>query len=173
MPTLEVHRGSSRRCGDARKHIPPFGPLDSSVVREVPLTWNFTYKVEADRSQRQRICKMTGFRSWTMVIANLLVPVGILTFSSGFFPYKPLIPGLATFDDTGENVTVPAVFDKVIFMVVDALRRYNGNKSLTSYMKELTRRFIATLYILMTRDFCLHKGECGTYRPYFGLLGND
>jgi ethanolaminephosphotransferase len=51
------------------------------------------------------------------------VPLGILTFSSGFFPYKPLIPGLATFDETGENVTVPAVFDKVIFMVVDALRR--------------------------------------------------
>ena len=64
-----------------------------------------------------------GFCNWATVIANLLVPVGILTFSSGFFPYKPLIPGLATFDATGENVTVPAVFDKVIFMVVDALRR--------------------------------------------------
>ncbi|OQD60587.1 hypothetical protein PENPOL_c022G09381 [Penicillium polonicum] len=60
--------------------------------------------------------------SWATVIANLLVPVGILTFSSGFFPYKPLIPGLATFDETGENTTAPAVFDKVIFMVVDALR---------------------------------------------------
>ncbi|CDM37642.1 hypothetical protein DTO013E5_7585 [Penicillium roqueforti] len=65
---------------------------------------------------------MAGFRSWTTVIANLLVPVGILTFSSGFFPYKPLIPGLATFDETGQNVIVPAAFDKVIFMVVDALR---------------------------------------------------
>ncbi|KAJ5598271.1 Alkaline phosphatase-like alpha/beta/alpha [Penicillium hordei] len=65
---------------------------------------------------------MAGFSSWTTVVANLLVPVGILTFSSGFFPYKPLIPGLATFDQTGENTTAPAVFDKVIFMVVDALR---------------------------------------------------
>ncbi|KAJ5470866.1 Alkaline phosphatase-likealpha/beta/alpha [Penicillium desertorum] len=63
-----------------------------------------------------------GFCNWATVIANLLVPVGILTFSTGFFPYKPLIPGLATFDETGKNVTVPAVFDKVIFMVVDALR---------------------------------------------------
>jgi hypothetical protein len=36
---------------------------------------------------------------------NLLVPLGILTFSSGFFPYKPLIPGLATFDETGENAS--------------------------------------------------------------------
>ncbi|KXG51154.1 Alkaline phosphatase-like, alpha/beta/alpha [Penicillium griseofulvum] len=65
---------------------------------------------------------MAGFRSWTTVIANLLVPVGILTFSSGFFPYKPLIPGLATFDETDANATAPAIFDKVIFMVVDALR---------------------------------------------------
>lgn len=76
---------------------------------------------------------MAGFRSWTTVIANLLLPVGILTFSSGFFPYKPLIPGLATFDETGENVTAPAVFDKVIFMVVDALRRYGLNNSPPSY----------------------------------------
>ncbi|KAJ5972662.1 Alkaline phosphatase-like alpha/beta/alpha [Penicillium vulpinum] len=62
---------------------------------------------------------MAGFRSWTTVIANLLIPVGILTFSSGFFPYKPLLPGLASFDETGENDTAPApaVFDKVIFMV--------------------------------------------------------
>ncbi|KAJ5545350.1 Alkaline phosphatase-like alpha/beta/alpha [Penicillium sp. DV-2018c] len=65
---------------------------------------------------------MAGFHGWVMVIANLLVILGILTFSSGFFPYKPLIPGLATFDDTRENATVPAPFDKVIFMVVDALR---------------------------------------------------
>ncbi|OQE07122.1 hypothetical protein PENVUL_c015G06482 [Penicillium vulpinum] len=72
---------------------------------------------------------MAGFRSWTTVIANLLIPVGILTFSSGFFPYKPLLPGLASFDETGENDTAPApaVFDKVIFMVVDALRRHDSN----------------------------------------------
>ncbi|KAL4899274.1 hypothetical protein BDW74DRAFT_163805 [Aspergillus multicolor] len=52
--------------------------------------------------------------------ANVLIPVGILVFSFGFFPYKPLIPGLATFGDS-ENVP-PKIFDKVIFMVVDALR---------------------------------------------------
>ena len=60
--------------------------------------------------------------SWATLLANLMVPVGILTFSSGFFPYKPLLPGLATFDEVNQNAT-SAVFDKVIFMVVDALRR--------------------------------------------------
>ncbi|KAJ5107552.1 GPI ethanolamine phosphate transferase 2 [Penicillium angulare] len=57
---------------------------------------------------------------WATLLANILVLVGILTFSTGFFPYKPLLPGLATFQDTDPNVA--PVFDKVIFMVVDALR---------------------------------------------------
>ena len=59
---------------------------------------------------------------WATLFANLLLPVGILIFSSGFFPYKPLLPGLATFNEIDRNATSP-VFDKVIFMVVDALRR--------------------------------------------------
>ncbi|KAJ5675892.1 GPI ethanolamine phosphate transferase 2 [Penicillium macrosclerotiorum] len=59
--------------------------------------------------------------SWATLLANLLVPVGILIFSSGFFPYKPLLPGLATFDEADQDAS-SAIFDKVIFMVVDALR---------------------------------------------------
>ena len=60
-------------------------------------------------------------RRWATVFANLLLPVGILIFSAGFFPYKPLLPGLATFEP--DHNATPAVFDKVIFMVVHALRR--------------------------------------------------
>lgn len=80
---------------------------------------------------------MAGFCSWATVVANLLVPVGILTFSSGFFPYKPLIPGLATFET--ENDPAPAIFDKVIFMVVDALRRYVLKKPFRDILYKLTR----------------------------------
>ncbi|KAF7714126.1 Uncharacterized protein PECH_000326 [Penicillium ucsense] len=58
---------------------------------------------------------------WATLFANVLIPVGILIFSSGFFPYKPLLPGLATFDQADQDATLP-VFDKVVFMVVDALR---------------------------------------------------
>lgn len=55
-----------------------------------------------------------------LALANLLIPIAILTFASGFFPYKPFLSGLANYDGT----TPPeAPFDKVIFMVVDALRR--------------------------------------------------
>ncbi|KAL4914289.1 alkaline-phosphatase-like protein [Aspergillus aurantiobrunneus] len=58
--------------------------------------------------------------SWLVLVANMLIPIAILVFSFGFFPYKPLIPGLATFEEP-EDVP-PKVFDKVVFMVVDALR---------------------------------------------------
>lgn len=61
--------------------------------------------------------------NWATLISNLLIPVAILVFSSGFFPYKPLLPGLATFEEANDGSRPPAIFDKVIFMVVDALRR--------------------------------------------------
>ena len=55
-----------------------------------------------------------------VVIANFLIPVAICIFAIGFFPYKPFIPGEASFGD--EDVP-NAPFDKIIFVVVDALRR--------------------------------------------------
>ncbi|PYI10897.1 GPI ethanolamine phosphate transferase 2 [Aspergillus sclerotiicarbonarius CBS 121057] len=60
--------------------------------------------------------------SWAIIIANVLTPLAVLVFSSGFFPYKPLIPGLARFEDDSNSTVVPKAFDKVIFMVIDALR---------------------------------------------------
>jgi len=56
-----------------------------------------------------------------LIAANFLIPVAILVFATGFFPYKTFIPGRAQFEDDGEHEPPP--FDKVIFMVVDALRR--------------------------------------------------
>ena len=59
-----------------------------------------------------------------LVIANLLIPFAVLVFAVGFFPYKPFLPGLATYEDVpGYSGPLGAPFDKVVFMVVDALRR--------------------------------------------------
>lgn len=58
-----------------------------------------------------------------LTFANLLIPIAILTFASGFFPYKPFLPGTATFDEGAADRMPEAPFDKVVFMVVDALRR--------------------------------------------------
>lgn len=64
-----------------------------------------------------------------LTLANLLIPVAILVFATGFFPYKPFMPGLAGYEEIGLDNTRPggrkqpeAPFDKLVFMVVDALR---------------------------------------------------
>ena len=67
---------------------------------------------------------MSSFVSITsLLFANILTPVGLLIFATGFFPYKPFLPGIATFDHVSNNERIVPLFDKVIFMVVDALRR--------------------------------------------------
>lgn len=67
----------------------------------------------------------------SLIIANLLVPLSLFTFATGFFPYKTFLPGKATFNDSlTDHVEVP-VFDKLIFMVVDALRRLDLNTAPT------------------------------------------
>lgn len=61
-----------------------------------------------------------------LVVANLLIPISILVFATGFFPYKPFLPGLAHYEELKElNDASPprAPFDRLVFMVVDALRR--------------------------------------------------
>lgn len=66
------------------------------------------------------------FSTLCLIAANLLTPLALLTFASGFFPYKPFLPGRATFEnygDHGSDHVRGAPFEKVIFMVVDALRR--------------------------------------------------
>ena len=59
-----------------------------------------------------------------LALANLLIPVAVVVFAIGFFPYKPFLPGLAPYEDVpGYSGSLGAPFDKVVFMVVDALRR--------------------------------------------------
>ncbi|KIW09490.1 uncharacterized protein PV09_00368 [Verruconis gallopava] len=57
-----------------------------------------------------------------LIVANLLIPIAVLTFATGFFPYKPFISGLAEYEPIAYGKPPSAQFDKLIFMVVDALR---------------------------------------------------
>ncbi|KAK5723061.1 major facilitator superfamily transporter protein [Elasticomyces elasticus] len=74
------------------------------------------------------MARSSTLRVISLALANVLLLVAILVFVQGFFPYKPLLPGLATLDDEQdarswmEAEHEEAVFDRVIFMVVDALR---------------------------------------------------
>jgi ethanolaminephosphotransferase len=71
-----------------------------------------------------------ALRTVLLTIANLVIPVAILIFATGFFPYKPFMPGLAEYERLGWEETMgwkegsipKAPFDKLVFMVVDALR---------------------------------------------------
>ena len=70
---------------------------------------------------------MVSARTVSLTLANLLLPVAVLIFATGFFPYKPVLPGLADWDDDAEvgaedGTSAHAPFNKVVFMVVDALR---------------------------------------------------
>jgi ethanolamine phosphate transferase 2 subunit G len=58
-----------------------------------------------------------------LAAANLLIPAAILIFATGFFPYKPFLTGLAQYEDLGYGPPPAAPFDRLVFMVVDALRR--------------------------------------------------
>ncbi|KAK3380313.1 alkaline-phosphatase-like protein [Lasiosphaeria ovina] len=77
-----------------------------------------------------------------LVAANALIPVAIFVFATGFFPYKPLLPGLAEYGPLPEYGDPPAPpFDRLVFMVVDALRSdfvYAENSGF-QYTQELIR----------------------------------
>lgn len=66
---------------------------------------------------------MSSKTSFLLIAANALIPIAILIFASGFFPYKPFLSGLAQYEDLNYGSLAEAPFDKVVFMVVDALRR--------------------------------------------------
>ena len=76
-----------------------------------------------------------------LAIANFLIPVAVLVFASGFFPYKPFIQGLAQYKSLEHGPPPKAQFDKVIFMVVDALRSdfVYTEKSGFTFTQELIR----------------------------------
>lgn len=67
---------------------------------------------------------MNHFPRSNCILANIFVAFAILLFAAGFFPHKAFIPGLAAWPTDREISPIGSPFDKVIFMVVDALRRY-------------------------------------------------
>ena len=74
-----------------------------------------------------------------MIGSNLLLIAAVLVFASGFFPHKASLPGLATWRPDSQRPSVAPPFDRVIFMVVDALRSdfVYGNTSSFRYTQSL------------------------------------
>ncbi|KAI9796809.1 MAG: major facilitator super transporter protein [Piccolia ochrophora] len=57
-----------------------------------------------------------------LLVAIALIPMAAIIFAVGFFPYKPFLPGLAEHSGWNHESFPSPPFDKIIFMVVDALR---------------------------------------------------
>ncbi|KAG9566308.1 alkaline phosphatase-like protein, partial [Aureobasidium melanogenum] len=94
---------------------------------------------------------MTTPKRIALGLSNILIPIAVLVFATGFFPYKPFLSGLATFEEVENeelglgllkgNDRPQRIFDKVIFMTVDALRSdfVYGHGSGFTFTQELIR----------------------------------
>ena len=65
---------------------------------------------------------MVGLSRTTCILANVFLASAVLLFAAGFFPHKAFLPGLATWPAHRDASMLAPPFDKVIFLVVDALR---------------------------------------------------
>lgn len=77
---------------------------------------------------------------FAVIFQNVVLGIAILIFAKGFFPHKAVLPGLAAWpEDYGTRPAAP--FNKVIFMVVDALRSdfVYSNTSQFHFTQELIR----------------------------------
>ncbi|OLN81583.1 GPI ethanolamine phosphate transferase 2 [Colletotrichum chlorophyti] len=95
-----------------------------------------------------------GFLATHLIIANILIPVAILIFATGFFPYKPVLPGLAEYESLRYGAPPAAPFDRLVFMVVDALRSdfvYLDGTGFT-YTQELIRNGAALPFTAHARS---------------------
>ncbi|KAL6243376.1 major facilitator superfamily transporter protein [Rhinocladiella similis] len=59
-------------------------------------------------------------RKASLYLANILLIASLLIFAKGFFPHKAFLTGLATWSEDHQPRLAP--FNRVVFMVVDALR---------------------------------------------------
>ncbi|KAF4916943.1 GPI ethanolamine phosphate transferase 2 [Colletotrichum viniferum] len=94
------------------------------------------------------------FLTTQLTIANVLIPVAILIFATGFFPYKPVLPGLARYETLEYGPPPKAPFDRLVFMLVDALRSdfvYADGTGFT-YTQELIRNGAALPFTANARS---------------------
>jgi len=81
------------------------------------------------------------FAKLVIVLANIFVITSLLVFAKGFFPHKASLPGVAQWPAASAASSRDAPFDRVVFMVVDALRSdfVYGNSSNFKFTQSLIR----------------------------------
>ncbi|TQV92331.1 hypothetical protein V2A60_007020 [Cordyceps javanica] len=94
------------------------------------------------------------FTTLPLAITNLLIPISILIFATGFFPYKPFLPGLAEFEVLDSGPPPQAPFNKLVFVVIDALRSdfVYSQESGFQYTQSLIRDGVAAPFTAYARS---------------------
>lgn len=97
----------------------------------LPLRWSWS-------STRTMV---VTFGKAAIALANILLISSLYIFATGFFPHKAFLPGRATWPPGSVATARSAPFDRVVFMVVDALRSdfVYGNASSFGFTQELIR----------------------------------
>ena len=81
---------------------------------------------EVERMKTRELCIL-------VIVCSILQLAGIAFFARGFFPYKKVLPGFATENGpedykelglTNDLAPPQKLFDRLVFVVIDALRRY-------------------------------------------------
>lgn len=91
----------------------------------------------------------------TLFVVNVILVLALLLFASGFFPHKALLPGLAQWSERDCTGAIDAQFDRVVFMVVDALRRSIPARNFGLYT---SNTILAILFSLMLHIFISRRG---------------
>ncbi|KAJ6264722.1 GPI ethanolamine phosphate transferase [Drechslerella dactyloides] len=95
----------------------------------------------------ERAMLHASLRGLRLAAGNLLLVVAVLLFARAFFPYKPFLPGLAQHADyhAAGQAPAPARFEKLVFMLVDALRSdfVFGDNSGFEFTQSLIRAGVA------------------------------
>lgn len=118
-----------------------------------------------------------------LLVANLMLPIATLCFAAGFFRYKPSAPvhdvELISYGDVSQS----APFDKVVFMVVDALRSdfVYSNKSGFQFTQSLIRSGAAIPFtahaaapsLTITRIKAMTEGSNPSFVDMFMNLADD
>lgn len=59
---------------------------------------------------------------------------GLSYFALGFFPKKIVLPGRATYQPDADHGFPEKVFNKMVFVVIDAMRRYDSTLGFFNYL---------------------------------------
>src|SRR4051794_32322671 len=84
---------------------------------------------------------LSQLEKYAIAAANVFVVSALVIFAQGFFPHKASLPGLAEWSANSHASNRAAPFDRVVFMVVDALRSdfVFGNSSGFQFTQTLIR----------------------------------